>query len=215
MPQKTPLHCSEFSCQMKFTSASWQLKDIKLHHPEHLEVAPWMNLTIRSAPRLVEPAHCQQFHNINYSVEDLDAFPQLEQVQYIADTDSQRMPPPLHRTETYPPSGSRLSDCFATPWESDAMRCLGTNLGMNPYFSLATHEQYKYIQYWPKKTGVKRYYDNVLKEEITTLYFPSINTGYGIQKVVASIPADQALGAWELHTLEHMRWNHSHQHPIK
>jgi len=29
------------------------------------------------------------------------------------------------------------------------------------------------------------------------------------------MPGDQALGEWELHTLQDMRWNDNHQRPIK
>jgi hypothetical protein len=49
------------------------------------------------------------------------------------------------------------------------------------------------------------YYDNVLKEEITTQRFVSLNNGYGIQQLVASMPDDYSLGEWELHTLEDIR----------
>jgi len=59
------------------------------------------------------------------------------------------------------------------------------------------------------------YYDYVLKEENAALRFPSVKNGDGVQKLVASMPDDQALGEWELHALKDMRWNDNHQRPIK
>ena len=55
----------------------------------------------------------------------------------------------------------------------------------------------------------------MLKEENTTLHFPRFKNGDSIQTLVAIMADDQALGEWELHSLEDMRCNDNHQRPIK
>jgi hypothetical protein len=62
---------------------------------------------------------------------------------------------------------------------------------------------------------METYFDNVLKEENTSLPFPSFKNGDGVQQLVSCMPDDQALEEWELHTLEDMIWKSNHQRPIK
>jgi len=96
-----------------------------------------------------------------------------------------------------------------------AQGCLHRNQQNNPSYPCVTHEAYKYMQCGMKKMSMNTYYDNVPKEENTTLCFPSFKNWNGMQKLVATMPNDQALREWERQTFKDMRWNDNHQHPIK
>jgi len=62
--------------------------------------------------------------------------------------------------------------------------------------------------------GMNMYYDNVLKKENTSLCFRIFENGDSVQKLTASMPDDQSLGQWELHTLEILRRNDNDQRLI-
>jgi len=199
MPENALCLYPKFSFQKTFTSDSWRLQRIKLHHPELLQVACQKNLTIQSAPQWFHPAHHRVFNANTDSLEDLDAFRYLEHVEIIADSVSQSPPPSLRRTKTYPGTSTPLSDYIAVPWESKANGWLEINLQNNPYHPFAMLEEYKYIPCGLTKNGMETYYDYGLREENTTLNFRSLKNEDSIDKLVAAMPDDEALGEWKLH----------------
>jgi hypothetical protein len=142
----------------------------------------------------VEPAHGREFNSNNDSVEEWDAFPYLEQAENIANSESEPLPHPPLRTETYLSAGAPLRVYIAVPGEFDAHGFIELHLQLNPYYPLATREEYKNSQCRIKKKRMKTYYDNMLKEEITALLFPSFKNGDGVQNLVASMPDDLAFG---------------------
>jgi len=93
-----------------FTSNNRRLKYIKLHCPEHRQVARQNNLTFRSTPWCAKPAQYHEFNSNKDSVEDLDEFPYLKHVEIIADWESQPPPHPLPYIDTFPSTGALLSD---------------------------------------------------------------------------------------------------------
>jgi len=145
MPVKPSFRCTKSSCPQEFTSDSWRLKHIKLHHPERLQVARQKNQTFRSAPRCVEPTQHHESNAIKDSVEDLDKFPYLEHLENFADTESLPTPLPPSWTETYPGAGAPLSEYISVTQERDAQGWLETNLHSNPYYPFPPREEYKYL----------------------------------------------------------------------
>jgi len=108
MPEKTRFSCPEFSCQKKFSSDSWGLNHIKIHYSEHLE----QNLTVRSVTRRIEPAQRCEFNTNKESVKDFDEFPYLENIEYLAATESQP-PPHLPQRKIYHGAGAPRDDYIA------------------------------------------------------------------------------------------------------
>ena len=173
------------------------------------------NLTVPSTPQRVEPAQRREFDTNMDSVEDLDAVPYIDFVENIADSMSQTPQPPLPLMETNPGAGAPLIDNSSKHWERDGRGFHERNLQNTSFYPFAMCEEYKCIQCRIKQKGMKTNDDNVPKKENTALRIRTFNLGNGIQKLLASMADDQALGEWELHTLEDMKWTDSHQRPIK
>jgi len=88
------------------------------------------------------------------------------------------------------------------------------NLQNNPYDPLVMSEEYNCIQWGIKKKGIQTCYDNMRNDAKTTLFIRSFKNMDAIHKLVARMPAYQAIGEWELHTLEDMRLNDNQQRLI-
>jgi hypothetical protein len=140
-------------------------------------------MTVHSTPRRVESAQCHKSNTNKDSVKGLDAFPYLQHIEYIVDSESQPPLTPLLQTQPYSTVGVQLRDYIPEPWERNTLSCLETHLQNNPYYPFATREHYKYIQCGIKTKGMKTYYDNVLQEENTTQFFPRFKNGDGAQKL--------------------------------
>jgi hypothetical protein len=212
MPVKLILRCPANNCRKKFQSDTWRLRHIRTHHPEHAE--PGLKTSharvVPIAQRRRRPVRPREFNANKDPVEDPDALPYIEHLNEREST-----PPPQPYTETFPKAGAPLLDYLPQQGESDADGCLEDNLTNNPYYPFATREEYNYVRCGIKKKGMKTYYDTVLKEENTSLRFPSFKNGTGVQRLVAAMPDDKALGEWESHTLTDMLWNDDHPQPIK
>jgi len=215
MPAKTLFNDPQFLCRKKFTSDPWWLKQIKLHYPAQLQGARKKNLTIYSAPQCVEPAPRREFNTDKESIKDVELFPYLEHVKTTADTAILPQPPTPRRREIFSGAGVALSDYMAEWWESDTLGCVETIELNNPWYPCATCEEYKSIQRGIKIKAMKTYYDNVVTHENGTRHSPRFIDRDHVQKLVASMPDTPALRECEHHTLEYMKWNDTHQHPIK
>jgi len=141
MTEKTPFRCPGFCCLEKFTSDTWGLIHIKLHHPEDCQVAPQNNLTIHSAPQSMEPAQHRKFNTNKALVEDLDVIPYLELIKNGRDLESQFPPPPQPWMEIYHRAEALLIDYIADPWKHNSQGVLEPNLNTNPIHPFATCEE--------------------------------------------------------------------------
>ena len=85
-------------------------------------------------------------------------------------------------------------DYIVKLWECDTQGCVETNLKNNPYYPYVRCAENQYIQCEIKKKGMKTYNNNVLKADTAAQHFRSFKKVHGVQKLVACMPAAQALG---------------------
>jgi hypothetical protein len=134
----------------------------------------------------------------------------LKSLKNIIYPESPPTPAPMTRTDSFLGSGTPLSKYIAEYWECKAPGCLETNLQYNPSNLFATRKCYTCIPCETKNKVIKRYYKNMLMKKHARLRFQSFKTGDGLEQLVASMPDDQSLREWELHTLRNIRWKSNH-----
>jgi hypothetical protein len=109
-------------------------------------------------------------------IQNLDAVLYINLVESIADSTSHSLPLSLPPLAIYPGCGALLIDYIVEPLTRNSQGCHETNLSINSYYTFATFQEYKYALCGINKTGMKTYYDNILKEEYSDQGFPCIRT---------------------------------------
>jgi len=152
------------------------------------------NLTMCSTPRLIEPTKHHEFNPDKDSVEDMDAFLYMKHVVNMVDSESQPLPPAPLLTETSWGAAVLQSDYNTVQWECDTQGCFVTINQYHVYYPFATGEEKIYIHYGVVMQGMMTYYDQWLQEANIALRFQSFKNGDGVNKLMGSLPDNQALG---------------------
>jgi hypothetical protein len=100
---------------------------------------------ICSEPQCIEPALYLEFNDNKDFLEDLEAFPYLELVEHIADSQFQPPISPLPWMDVHPVTAALLSKYFAVLSQRDTQGCLDITLQNHPDYPFAMREEYKYI----------------------------------------------------------------------
>jgi hypothetical protein len=135
----------------------------------------------------------------------LEAISYCEYAENILEVQSEQLPPLLPQTEMNASTCSPLSNYIAVGLERDPLGCLVMNLHTVPTTCFPMCKENKYIEIGIKNNGKKTSYGNRLMEDIMALHFLSFNKLDGVQKLMASMPSDQAVREWELLTPKDMK----------